>query len=201
MKKRLVFVLVLGLLLVPATIYAGLMLIPITNVVYNDLGDTSGVRSAGEIRITTLDLLGTGALNCGGDAACIATGLDGTFFDIRQDLRLVFSRSEGQGIAVTGRSLAELGLPPAAITLPDSAKFRGEVVGRARCAGVAPRRCQTLEVRMRVRGPVVDAESGIRAGRLNLQMTGTLTLRDGGKWGPAWTTLAANGTLGLLDNQ
>ena len=53
---------------------------------------------------------------------------------------------------------------------------------------------------MRVRGPVVDAESGIRTGGLDLQMTGTLTLRDGGTWGPAWATLAVTGASGQSDN-
>ena len=52
------------------------------------------------------------------------------------------------------------------------------------CAGVAPDPCQTLELRNRVRGPVVDAASGARLGALDFVMTETLTLRDGDTWAP-----------------
>ena len=197
MRKWWVLALALGSLLFPATVFAGIIFIPVTDVVYRDLGDTTG----GELQITTTGLRGVGTLSCDGAAGCSSEELDGLSFGIRQRLQLVFSGAEGQGFTVAGRSRGGLRFPASAITLPDSARFRADVVGRARCAGVDPESCQTLQVRVRVRGPVVDGESGARIGGLNLIMMGTLTLPEDGIGAPAWTALTAEGTLGLSDNE
>jgi hypothetical protein len=48
---------VLGLLLLPATVYAGIVFISVTEVVYRDLGETSGRRSASDqLQVTTVGL-------------------------------------------------------------------------------------------------------------------------------------------------
>ena len=57
------------------------------------------------------------------------------------------------------------------------------------------------QMRMLVRGPVVDATSALKVGGLRFFITGTLALQDGGVWVPTWTALAAEGALGLSDNE
>ena len=193
MKRFAVTVLALGLLLFPSTVLARIGVIPVVQIVFDALGDTTGRRlSADSVLVTTVGLSGVGIVDCDGNQDCLRTGLNGKSLDILQDLRILI---EFTSAGVTGRTRGEIKFPESNIVLPDTAKFRGAIEGQVNCLGGPGNRCRSAEVDIRVRARMVDPEQQSRVGNLELKLVGTLVSGGGDGTPPGWTSLEGNGRI------
>lgn len=183
MNRLALWVLLAGALVFASTATAGVIFIPIGGFTSSDLGDTSAdVLPSGEVRVSALGLEGTGTLDCEGNAGCIAAGLDGAAFAVAHDLQIVIDFT---GAGVRGQSRGTV-----SISAPGLSPFdlRGRVRGRAVCnAG-------SCAVEMQLRANLADID-GMRAGRLELSLSGTLLHGPGPQ--ASWSSLDGDGTLRL----
>lgn len=194
MKKWVSFILVCGALLLPSTVLARLGAIPIIQIVYTDLEDTTGGRlSSGKLLVETVRMSGGGIVDCGGDQDCLDTGLDGNAIDIRQNLRIVIDVNEAgvQGRA-TGRIIA------VELDAGNKLRFKGNIVGEVACVGSPQRPCNTLELDMLLRARLVDTDMNSLAGVLEFELIGILSAGDGDSSPPGWTSLEGNGALAIF---
>ena len=194
MKKWVSFILVCGVLLLPSTVLARLGAIPIVQIVYTDLGDTTGGRlSSGKLLVETVRMSGGGIVDCGGRQECMNTGLDGHAIDNIQKLRIVIDANDSgvQGRA-TGRIIA------VELDAGNKLKFKGRINGEVTCVGGPQRPCTVLELDMLLRARLVDADMNSLAGVLEFELIGILSPGDGDTLPPSWTSLEGNGALAIF---
>lgn len=178
-------------LAIPLTASAGVMAIPITGFPSTFVpGNTTVSRlDDGRLLVTTRGMTIEAFVACGENLRCHAAGLDNQSVPLALNLRLVLDPS---GTTLDGRIRGRLAFPPADITLPDTAKFAGEVSGRAQCQPGTPPACATA---MRVAVTLDDEFDDSLLGIMELALTGTLT-RSGGS--PTWESMTVDGDLAVF---
>lgn len=194
MKILLSFLLVLGMFCVPSTAVARIGVIEILEIVYTDLGNTTGGRLAsGRFLVTTTGMSGEGMINCNGQQDCLNAGLDGRSLDILQDLRIILDATEA---GVRGRAEGRI----IAVELDAGRKlqFKGKITGQVACVGRPRQPCNTLEVDLLLRARIIDADQKSLAGVLEFQLTGKLSDGNGASLPPNWTSLGGSGALGIF---
>jgi hypothetical protein len=169
----------LGLALAPlaAPLQAGVILIPITEVVAADPGNTT-IRqlAAGRYQLTTRGLKLEGA-SCD-EENCSAV-------DFAQDLRIVIDFTSA---GISGQSRGDIVLPDTTVTF-----FQGPVDGKVRCIAPGPRPCATLELLVRTQARV-EEEDGALAGIMDLEWIGTIQPQLG-----TWEEITGLGEIVLFD--
>ena len=156
----------LALVQLAAPVQAGVILIPITEVVATEPGNTT-IRSlpGGRYQLTTRDLNLTGTVSCEGNLKCLAAGLDGTTATITQSLRIVIDLS---GDGISGQTRGE-------IVLPDTARvFQGSIDGKVRCEPGAASACARAILLVRARVQLTEDLDTPLAGIMDLEWVGTI---------------------------
>ena len=156
----------LALVQLAAPVQAGVILIPITEVVATEPGNTT-IRSlpGGRYQLTTRDLNLTGTVSCEGNLKCLAAGLDGTTTAIMQSLRIIIDLS---GDGISGQTRGE-------IVLPDTARvFQGSIDGKVRCEPGAASACARAILLVRARVQLTEDLDTPLAGIMDLEWVGTI---------------------------
>ena len=194
MKKLVSLILVCGIVLLPSMALARIGLVPITQIMYTDLGDTTGGQlSSGKLLVKTVRMSGMGVVNCGSHQGCLDSGLDGIVIDIRQKLRIVINFTEGSVNGSTeGRIIA------VELDAGNKLKFKGKVDGQVACVGSPQKPCSKLALDILLRARIVDTDQKNLAGVLEFKLTGILSAGDGNLLLPIWTSIGGDGTLALF---
>jgi hypothetical protein len=181
----------LALTLVPlaAPVQAGIIFVPVGNVVSVSPGNST-IRqlSGGRYLLRTQGLSLTGTVNCNGDPGCEEAGLGGASVDLAQDLRIVIDFT-GAGIA--GQTRGDVLLPPSSTSLPDTVKFQGPIDGKLKCEPNSQRACATATILVRAQAGLTDEADGALAGIMELEWVGAIQPQIG--------AVAWDGLFGLGD--
>jgi hypothetical protein len=124
----------------------------------------------------------TATIDCTGNTQCQDAELDQELLEIDEDFRLVIDRAEG---TVTGVFRGIVFLPVGGkITLPDSARYRGEVEGRFDCEPGGGRGCTSASVSLNTAAPLRDGATDALIGTVTWQREGVFERFDAesGEW-------------------
>jgi hypothetical protein len=150
MKRIVPFILLFVALLLPSTVFARKVVVPIDEIVFHELGVTTSERlPSGKYKMTTVGLEGEGKFNCNGDPDCIATGLDWQELNIRQDIQMITDPGPGtlNSAYLQARGEVEIHLPSGGTR---TLIFRGKTKGKMAVIETMPNGDKTLEGNFRL---------------------------------------------------
>ncbi len=180
-------------LLLPSKNFARKIVIPITNIKFNKLGDTTTVQlPSGRIKVATVGLEGQGIFNCNGDPDCEATGLDWQQIDIRLDLQLLLSNDSDDPFKnAKGRARGEVG-----IYLPNG-ESRTLVFTTSRIH-MNPGNIGKSNLKFRMRVSLRDRGGRKQVARLEFVLKGVMAI-SGTSGAPVftWNSIVGSGVLAL----
>ncbi len=183
MKRIVLLIIVFVALLLPSTVFARIGLFPVTGIVYDGFGVTSGEKlSPGRFLVTTVGLSGTGKVECNGEPDCPSV-LNGSTVSFKQDMRILI---EFTSAGVKGRIRGDVMFPGSNITIPW--KFSGQIEGQItqdEIEGGLP-----LDLNIRARLDDRPEWQGI----MELELSGILARGDD-ITPPHWTSLGGTGTI------
>lgn len=167
LRTSLLALLCVALLPLPSAVMAGVVFLPVVEQVLTDPG-VSRVKHtpSGRYRITTAGLISTAVIDCTGNDQCQGTGLHGKIIDIESDLRIAIDYT---GAGVTGKFRGTIFFPDSKI-LPYTARFRGDIEGRAQCLPAGEQACPGANFTLRAVAPLAD-----QAGDIIVQLLGNVT--------------------------
>jgi hypothetical protein len=182
--RSLLALLCLALLPLPSVGLAGIIFVPVNGFVTVPAGSDIRIQHTptGLYKVTTTGLVSSATIDCSGNIQCRDAELDGKIMEIDEDFRLVIDRAEG---TVTGVFRGIIFVPVGGqITLPVSARYRGEVEGRFDCRTGGDQGCTTASVSLNAVAPLRDGETDTLIGSVTWQIEGAFERFDAesGEW-------------------
>ena len=182
-RRSLLALLSLALLPLPSVGMAGIIFVPVNGWVVVDPGESRIMHvPTGIYRLTTNGLVSSATIDCTGDTQCQDAGLDRETMEVDEDFRLVIDRAEG---TVTGVFRGIIFFPGGGqLTLPGSARYRGEAEGRFDCQPGGGQGCTTASVSLSTAAPLRDGATDALIGTLTWQLDGLFERFDAesGEW-------------------
>ncbi len=195
MKTVTLLLLVLSVFSLPSTALARVGVIEIIQIVYTDLGETTGKqRSSARVPVKTKGMIGEGLVDCGDNQVCFDMGLHGTYLDFQHDLRVLI---EFTSAGVVGGSRGRIIFPEIDVDFR-GLQFGGKIQGHVTCLNGLTNPCTTSEVDIRLRAPLNGPKQRPLVGVMELKLKGILLSGDGASTPPNWSSLTGSGTLVLF---
>ena len=183
MKSRIKVIVTSALLLVASSAFAGIVFLPTSGMVFENVETAAVDISAGPgstTRIRTTVLSGRLTEAPGG------TGPAGSFIGLTQQQELLF---DGQGGTLQGRARGTLTLS----VTGEQLRYQGDITGDAQCVARSDGACSQLVVTLKLDAVVSAPNDASLVGLIRMEQLGSLVSNA---QGARWVALDANVTLG-----
>ena len=194
MRPHLVKGIAIALLAFSFKTYAGIIFVPIGNVVVDD-PMLATVEIHGNAGNSSTEVLTTG-LNGELTEVCGATGSEGDSISYTQQLQFEVDGNSG---AVTGIANGQLRLnhgPGAGLIL----NYEGPVEGTAVCRPFQGYRCGQMVIHLKLNGAISDPGDPSRVGLIRMESLGSLlTARDSAQWAAYSPNFVLGGDTSLIE--
>ncbi len=187
MKRIVPFIILLVALLLPSTVFARIAIVPVTQIVYDNLGEVSVEQlSPGIFKVETIGLSGAGKVECDGNPNC-PPRLNGIMIGFsQQGMQIVI---DWRKKLVEGRARGKI-IWPSQDGSSKEADFRGQIVGQITQDEIEGSLPLDLNIRARL-------DSGQEwQGIMELELSGILARGDD-ITPPHWTSLGGTGTIAI----